>query len=104
MNLPRDVVGVSREDAASLVACHGDVTARGGEGGEETQLNVVTRGASVMSAPNRFHLQHKTPQLLLDTALSFPTWKFWTSPGILLRLSGFLRAPSPGDSGARCSP
>lgn len=104
MNLPREVVGVSREDGVSLGACHDDVTDGAGEGGKETQLNAVTRGASVMSAPDRFHLQHKTPQLLLDTALSFHTWKFWMSTGISQRLSGFLRAPSPGDSSARCSP
>lgn len=36
-----------------------------------------------MSAPNRFHLQHKTLQLLLDTGLAFRTWKFWMSTGIL---------------------
>lgn len=82
MNLPRNVVGVLREDAVSLEACHDDFTARAGEGGKETQLSAVTRGASVMSAPSRFHLQHKPPQPLLDTALSFITWEFGASTGI----------------------
>lgn len=71
MNLPRDVVGVLREDAVSLEGCH-DVTSRGGEGGKETRLSAVTRGASVMSAPSRFHLHHKTSSAPPGHGSSFP--------------------------------
>lgn len=71
-NLPRNVVGVLREDAVSLEACH-DVTSRGGEGGgKETQLSAVTRGASVMSAPSRFHPSAQKPSASPGHSSCFP--------------------------------
>lgn len=47
MNLPRDTVGMGKEDAIFLRGCHGNATALAG-GRKEMQHDAVTQETSVM--------------------------------------------------------